>query len=269
MKLNRLVSLAVFLGSAASAFAQNPSSAAGQRAGSDGVRVSSDSGQAARQHITNPLLGQDWAGFDRYAEANAGVTEAPRAVFMGDSITEYWVDIDPAFFRDNGFIGRGISGQTSSKMLARFQRDVIELHPELVVISCGTNDVAMNNGRISLDNVVTQIKSMADLARYNGIIPVVVSVPPCNHFFWRPEVESPAGSIIELNVKIKAYCDAEGIPYVDYHSAMAAEDGSMEKAYSEDGCHPVLEGYRVMERTVLPVIEKAIAGRRTGAAVLR
>lgn len=209
----------------------------------------------------NPMLEQDWAGFDKYAEANSKVTKSPLVVFMGDSITEYWVDQDPAFFSDNDYIGRGISGQTSSKMLARFHRDVIELHPKAVVISCGTNDVAKNNGRITLDNVVTQIMSMVDLARQNDIVPLVVSVPPCDFFFWRREVEHPAGTIIELNRKIKAYCDQAGVPYVDYHSAMAAEDGSMNPEYSKDGCHPVIEGYKVMEKIITPAINRALSSK--------
>lgn len=209
----------------------------------------------------NPMLEQDWAGFDKYAEANKTVTKLPLVVFMGDSITEYWVDQDPDFFTSNDYIGRGISGQTSSKMLARFRRDVIELHPKAVVISCGTNDVAKNNGRITLDNVVTQIMSMVDLARQNDIVPLVVSVPPCDFFFWRREVEHPAGTIIELNRKIKAYCDQAGVPYVDYHSAMAAEDGSMNPEYSKDGCHPVIEGYKVMEKIITPAINRALSAR--------
>lgn len=241
MKSLRLIAVALAMGLTSSAFAQQAATTA-------------PAGRPA-----NPMLEQDWAGFDKYAEANAKVTKAPLVVFMGDSITEYWVDQDPAFFTDNNYIGRGISGQTSSKMLARFQRDVVELHPKVVVISCGTNDVARNNGRITLDNVVTQIMSMVDLARQNDIIPIVVSVPPCDFFFWRREVEHPAGTIIELNRKIKEYCAKADVPYVDYHSAMAAEDGSMNPEYSKDGCHPVIEGYKVMEKTVTPVINRALA----------
>lgn len=205
------------------------------------------------------LLNQDWGGFDVYADANAKVTTAPLVVFMGDSITENWYKMDQDFFTENNYIGRGISGQTSSKMLARFERDVIELGPKVVVISAGTNDVAKNNGRITLDNVVTQIKSMVDLARQNDIIPIVVSVPPCDYFFWRREVEHPACTIIELNEKIKAYTEKAGVMYVDYFTSMAAEDGSMKKEYSNDGCHPVIEGYKVMEGIITPAIKRALA----------
>ena len=61
---------------------------------------------------------------------------------MGNSITEGWVANDAAFFEDNGYVGRGIGGQTSSHFLLRFREDVIKLAPALVVINAGTNDIA-------------------------------------------------------------------------------------------------------------------------------
>ena len=110
----------------------------------------------------------DWAQFYRYAEANEKVTERPDAVFMGNSITDGWASQDPEFFKKNNFVGRGISGQTSSEMLVRFRRDVIDLNPRCVVILSGTNDVAQNNGYIAPENTLGNIISMCELAKANG-----------------------------------------------------------------------------------------------------
>ena len=41
------------------------------------------------------------------------------------------------------------------------------------------------------------------------------------------------------------------IPYIDYHSALAAEDGSFPKEFSYDGVHPNIAGYKVMEPLLL------------------
>ena len=87
-----------------------------------------------------------FADFKRYAKENATlaqpVKKEKRVVFMGNSITEGWVRTHPDFFKTNGYIGRGISGQTSYQFLLRFREDVINLAPALVVINAGTNDVA-------------------------------------------------------------------------------------------------------------------------------
>ena len=200
-----------------------------------------------------PQIG-DWAQFGRYEEANKEVTTTPRVVFMGDSITDFWVDADPDFFTANNFLGRGISGQTTSHMLVRFRRDVIDHHPKYVVILAGTNDIAKNLGEISLENALGNIISMCELARANKIKPLICSVLPCDHFFWRPEVKGQEEEIVRFNDMLKDYAKSAKIPYVDYHSAMKNEKNGLPKEYAEDGCHPTKEGYEVMKRIVLKAL---------------
>lgn len=43
----------------------------------------------------------DKVQYGRYAKANAELKESPRAVFMGNSITEGWVTGSPGFWRKN------------------------------------------------------------------------------------------------------------------------------------------------------------------------
>ena len=198
---------------------------------------------------------KDWAQFYRYEGLNDSITARPEVVFMGNSITDCWVDSMPAFFADNNFIGRGISGQVSSQMLVRFQEDVINLHPKVVVICCGTNDIAQNNGYISLEHILQNIKSMCELARCNKIKPIVCSTLPAKAFKWRPGM-TPANDIRKLNEMIKAYAAENKIPYVDYHSALTDEDGGLPKQYSRDGVHPNAHGYAVMESVIMPILKK-------------
>jgi alpha-L-fucosidase len=101
--------------------------------------------------------GKDWAQFGRYESQNEALKTRPTVVFMGNSITDSWVDSVPSFFLDNNFVGRGISGQVSSQMLVRFQADVIDLKPKVVVILCGTNDIALNYGYISHEHIIQNI----------------------------------------------------------------------------------------------------------------
>ena len=197
---------------------------------------------------------KDWANFGRYAEANAKVTTAPDAVFMGNSITDNWARMDPEFFSRNNFIGRGISGQTSSEMLVRFRRDVIDLHPKVVVILSGTNDVAQNNGYIAPENTLGNIISMCELAKANGIKVILCSVTPTSVFGWRREIE-PAQKIRDLNKLIKAYAEANKIHYLDYYPALTDEKGGLPPKWSNDTCHPNLACYRtVMEPMVCEAI---------------
>jgi lysophospholipase L1-like esterase len=196
----------------------------------------------------------DWAQFGRYAEANKKVTKAPRVVFMGNSITDNWASMRPDFFTKNNFLGRGISGQTSSEMLVRFRADVIELHPKMVIINAGTNDIAHNNGTIKIENTLQNIISMAELAKVNNIRPILSSVLPSVGYGWVPSIK-PANTIIALNKMIKAYAKKNGFTYIDYYSLLVDENGGLPKKYSNDGTHPTKEGYVIMENLVLKTLK--------------
>ena len=198
---------------------------------------------------------QDWANFSRYENANTEVTTTTKAVFMGDSITDGWAAQDQDFFTSNNFLGRGISGQTTSHMLVRFRRDVIDHNPKYVVILAGTNDIAKNNGEISLENIVGNIVSMCELAKANKIKPVICSVLPVKQYKWRPEVTDCAERIIRLNSMLKEYAQKNKCMYVDYHSAMKDEDNGLPAKWSYDGVHLNGEGYDIIENIILKALK--------------
>jgi len=204
---------------------------------------------------------EDWPNLKKYAKANEelGLSKAGenRVVFMGNSITESWGIIDSSFFIDNGYIDRGISGQTSSQMLLRFRQDVINLKPAVVVILAGTNDIAENTGPISLKDVLGNIVSMTQLAEANNIKVILCSVLPAIDFWWHHGLQ-PAEKIVKLNSMIKSYCDGNNIPYVDYYSKMVDEEKGLDKKYTKDGVHPTLAGYEVMDSLIKKEIKKVL-----------
>lgn len=203
-----------------------------------------------------------WGGYGKYASANSTLSPKKdgekRIVLLGDSITENWASYHPSFFSGGPFIGRGISGQTSYQFLLRFRDDVIDLDPDIVVINAATNDVAENNnGPYDEDRTFGNIVSMVELARANGIGVVLTSTLPCGGFPWRKEIRDSGEKIISLNKRIRSYALSEGIPYVDFHSALVAPDGlSMGEGLSSDGCHPTSAGYDIMERLLVDEINK-------------
>ncbi len=198
----------------------------------------------------------DWANTGRYAEANALITKAPKAVLIGDSITDRWAKKDPEFFSENNFVGRGISRQTTAQCLARMRPDVVELHPKYVVILVGVNDLALNEGyATSIEEAVGRIKSMCDIAKANGIKPIVCSLLCSTKFSWRPEVKDPLTQIQQFNALLKEYAAEKKIKYVDYYTLLAGEDGTIRPEYSKDTVHPILEGFKKMEEYLLTFIK--------------
>ena len=205
----------------------------------------------------------DWANYKKYNKANKELStpskKEKRVVFMGNSITEEWVRIHPDFFKENNYIGRGISGQTTYQFLLRFRNDVINLKPKLVIINGGTNDVAENTGAFDIETTFGNIASMAEIAKANKIKVILTSVLPAARFRWNKKITDAPDRIEALNAKIKAYAKANKIPYVDYYQPMVhGAERALNPTYSKDGVHPTLEGYLVMEALIKPAIDKAL-----------
>jgi len=209
---------------------------------------------------------------ERYRAANAklGLPAAgeKRVVFMGDSITEGWMnhgtgasETNPGFFPGKPYIDRGISGQTTPQMLIRFRPDVIDLKPAAVVLFAGINDIAGNTGDMTLEETEGNLASMAELAHANGIKVVICSILPAFDFPWRPG-RTPAPKVVKVNEFLKSYAAAHGHVYVDFYSAMVDDRGGLPKTLSGDGVHPTPAGYAIMN----PLVEAGIAQALADAA---
>lgn len=202
---------------------------------------------------------EEWANFGRYAAENAALEKAPVVVFMGDSITDHWDDADPTYFSTHNYACRGISGQVTGQMLCRFRADVIALKPKAAVILGGTNDIACNEGYAPVERIADHIISMAELARTNGIEPVICSILPVKVYPWRPEIGDVPAKIRAVNARLRAYAEDNGLAWVDCYASLVAADGGMRADYTSDGVHLTGTGYAAMERIITPVLAKYAA----------
>jgi lysophospholipase L1-like esterase len=214
--------------------------------------------------IIDDRLHNDWPWLKRYESDNEQIP-APaegekRIVFLGNSITEGWINHDPAFFKSHNYINRGIGGQTTPQMLVRFREDVVNLHPHTVIILAGINDIAQNTGPSKLENVAGNIISMAEIAKANDIRVILCSVLPAKTFPWHPGID-PVPLIINLNAMLKNYAENNKLEYVDYYSAVVDEKQAFKKNLAIDGVHPNLAGYKIMEPLAEAAIKKALSAK--------
>jgi lysophospholipase L1-like esterase len=207
------------------------------------------------------LQSQDWADLNRFKEENTKLASVQanenRILFMGNSITIGWLNLRPEFFANKPYVNRGISGQTTPQMLVRFRQDVIDLHPKVVILLAGTNDIAGNTGPSTLEMIMDNIKGMSEMAKANDIKVILSSTLPAYDYPWKPGLE-PSGKIISLNKMIKEYAELYGHIYLDYFSAMVDERNGLPKKYTEDEVHPTVAGYKVMEPLVEAAIKEAL-----------
>lgn len=207
------------------------------------------------------MVAQDWPNLNKYQKENTmlevSANQEDRVVFMGNSITEGWLQANPTFFKDKPYINRGIGGQTTPQMVLRFRQDVIDLNPKVVVILAGTNDIAENTGPITLEQISDNMLSMVQLAKANGMVPIVCSVLPAYDYPWRPG-KQPNIKIPKLNGMLKKMSSAQNVPYLDYFSAMADDRNGLPTAYTTDEVHLTKEGYAVMEKLVEEAIKNVL-----------
>jgi len=206
----------------------------------------------------------DYGQLARYRDANAALEPpAPgenRVVFFGDSITDSWKLGD--YFPGKPYLNRGIGGQTTPQMLLRFRQDVINLHPKVVVILAGTNDIAGNTGPMRLEDIEADYASLAELARvshiavvYSSVLPVHNYTPKSQDFFAQ---RSPA-KILALNQWLKDYCIASHLVYLDYFTALVDDKGLLKRDLADDGLQPNAAGFKIMAPLAEAAIAKALA----------
>ena len=203
----------------------------------------------------------DWPQLGYYREANAGLAPVAageqRVVFFGASVAEFWGKRGDVFFPGKPYINRGIGGQTSAQMLVRFRQDVIDLHPAAVVILEGTNDIAGNTGLMTPEMSENNWRSMAELAKANGIRVICTSITPSTDFPWHRGVH-PAEKIRAANAWLKEYCTSHSLGYADFYPLLANAEGGMKTELTVDGVHPNAKGYAVMAPVVQSAIDEAL-----------
>jgi lysophospholipase L1-like esterase len=191
-------------------------------------------------------------------------SDPPSVVFIGDSITAIWDSGQEGseFAEQTNWIDKGVSGQNSEQVLSRFQTDVIDLNPEIVHILVGTNDVYPGWALVPSDanaiNSPANVEAMVQMAQANGIHIILATIPPwgCDASNCAlAETADPTLSRYERiniwNGWIEEYALSQGIPVVDYHSALLAPDGEhYVPDLTLDGVHPSAAGYVIMTSMV-------------------
>jgi lysophospholipase L1-like esterase len=169
----------------------------------------------------------------------SGNAEAPFPYWLTQSHPEWTV------------LNRGVNGERSDQIAARFDRDVLAVHPQVVVIIAGVNDVYQ--GR-SADSVIAQLRAMYDRAQAAHIPVVAGSIVPYNTA--TPDQNARMHAINDW-IRAEAGRDTN-ITYVDTRNAAARPDDIDLLAASPDGLHPDVNGYHRMADALAPAIAAKI-----------
>jgi lysophospholipase L1-like esterase len=150
-------------------------------------------------------------------------------------------------------LNRGVNGERSDQIAARFKRDVIDVAPAAVVIIAGVNDVYQGRAAAA---VTGQLRRMYDLAAHAGIRIVAGTIVPYN-----TATADQNDRMHEINAWIRRQVTADpAVAFVDTRAAVAAAANPDRLSESPDGLHPSPAGYRQMAEVIGPVLKGALRG---------
>ena len=191
--------------------------------------------------------------------------------FIGDSWVdprlceaEHWSNI---VVREGGFeltTNAGVGGQRSWEVAERFDKDIVEKHPDLVFILCGGNDWWTPPDTDRSDISLKNISEMCEKANKAGIVPVVLGYSECNleKSFSADKCAFYRKCERNLRCKLMDYCRQNGFLYID---TLEYNDMNFVKhpdRCTSDGFHPNEIGMRYLADKVMnsygSAVEKAM-----------
>ena len=223
----------------------------------------------ARRHLSLNLSIRDitFALADEAGvQAFQGVIERKKIVCLGDSITygypdgpDYsWVKV-VAESTGCRLINRGINGETTGQMLARFASDVVAENPAYVIFAGGHNDGWMG---IAIREAENNIRQVVELALQQGICPILVLPSPLNieqllqNFQGtREDAEKYNHSLQQIRKWIAQYAADNELFTLDYYLPLLDSTGQGMPRLLLDGGHPSHEGYRVLGEAAIQQLQ--------------
>jgi len=150
-------------------------------------------------------------------------------------------------------LNRGVNGERSDQIRARFARDAAAATPAVVVILAGVNDIYQ--GR-SVESVERELEAMYAAARAAKIAVVAASIIPFNTASADQNARMHA-----VNDWIRTYAASHGgsVVFCDTRGAVAAPGQPDRLVSSPDNLHPSPEGYKRMAAAIEPAIKVALS----------
>ncbi|MBP2636428.1 MAG: GDSL-like Lipase/Acylhydrolase family protein [Firmicutes bacterium] len=175
-----------------------------------------------------------------------------KIVAIGDSITygfpylptASWVQLTSETL-GIPIINKGINGNTTGEMVARFERDVLRLLPSHVIIMGGTNDAC---GGMEAEVVAANICYMIEAAQQRAVTPIIGLPIPCNY-------QQDEYMLALYREDMREYALANQLPVIDFHAAfLRSGSRQSELTYYADVLHPNERGYQVMAAAAAKVL---------------
>lgn len=199
---------------------------------------------------------------ENYLFLNENYAKHGQTVLIGDSITEifnsYELFYDFSQKSGQAVYNRGISGDTSDRLLERLKSNALNIEPRNLVILIGTNDLGVGMPtECTAENVQAILATARELCPNTNI--VLQAVYPVNKHM-RLEARQMVGgrknkNILALNALLHTLAVNSGAFWLDLTDALSDKKGRLAKEFCYDGLHLNAHGFKVVAEGIIPCLK--------------
>lgn len=195
---------------------------------------------------------------NNFTYLNKTVCKKGQAVIVGDSITELFnMELFDGWRFENDKIvyNRGISGDTSNRLLERFEDNVLYLNPSTVVLLIGINDLSAGATPEYIAENVDEILNKMRVQPYE-IKVILQAVYPVNTTMNLNLKRKKIGCkiISQLNVLLKEKAQKYGAYFMNLTDILSDENRMLKKEFTYDGLHPNAQGFAEVAERLIPIM---------------
>lgn len=181
-----------------------------------------------------------------------------QTVLLGDSITDFfnWYELFYDFSKVSGqaVYNRGISGDTTDRLLERLYENVLNINPKNILLLIGTNDIGRG---LPLSMSVENVSRIIEMAKEKcpDVNFILQAVYPINRGM-RDKFEKRSNEKIELmNKEFTKLSEKYGCVWFDITDKLKDETGNLKKEYTYDGLHLNVSAYKIVAENVIPLLK--------------
>lgn len=195
---------------------------------------------------------------ENYTLLNRKYALKNQTVLLGDSITDFFncYELFYDFSKSSGqaVYNRGISGDTSDRLIERLYDNVLYIEPKNIVLLIGTNDISrgipLSDSVKNLERIITETKNACPDVNF-----IVEAVYPINENM-RDKFEKRKNKIIcEMNNEFIKLCEKHNCVWLDFTDKLKDESGNLKKELTYDGLHINAKAYEIIAENIIPLLK--------------
>ncbi len=195
---------------------------------------------------------------NNYSFLNQKYALKHQTILLGDSITDFfnWYELFYNFSKSNGqaVYNRGISGDTTDRLLERLKENVLNIEPKNIVLLIGTNDIGRGLPlSVSIENLESIIKSTKECCPDVNFI--IEAVYPINEKMRDRFEKRSNKKINEMNSEFIKLCKKHNCVWLDFTDKLKDKNGNLKEEYTFDGLHVNALAYELISEHVIPLLK--------------